>query len=150
MRDARLKGWVVVLAMVPYVLLGYPWFSAFRDPWFHGGGLTVEQLRSGPGYATAFSLAIAAGVLTARVLAFLIARLEWTNALGGLRAGGLAWLGFVGPVYATQYTFEARSLAYFGITAGFPLIGFLGMGAILGRWGFRKTTSGRGAAGGPA
>ena len=52
----------------------------------------------------------------------------------GIKIASLVWLAFVGAVMGTQYTFEARSLGYFGVTAGYPLIGLLIMGAIVGGW----------------
>ncbi len=124
----------VVVAAIPYVLLGYPWFSMFRGPWFHGGGLTVEQLQQGPGYATAFSVAIISALVTAYVLAFLVARTGKQTAMRGMMIAAFVWLAFVCAVMGTQYTFEARSLGYFAVTAGYPLVGFLIMGAIVGAW----------------
>jgi hypothetical protein len=48
----------VIVATIPYILVGYPWFSVFRDPWFHGGGLRVEQFQQRPSYAVAFGVAM--------------------------------------------------------------------------------------------
>jgi hypothetical protein len=48
--------------------------------------------------------------------------------------GGLLWLGFTGTTMATEFVFEGRTLAAYGIAAGYPLAGMLIMGAILGRW----------------
>lgn len=131
-RSVNIKA--VVVAAVPYVLLGYPWFSVFRDPWFHGGGLTVEQLQDGPGYATAFSVAILSAIVTSYVLALLVVRTGKQTPVRGMKIAALVWFAFVGAVMATQHTFEARSLGYFLITAGYPLVGFLIMGAIVGAW----------------
>jgi hypothetical protein len=124
----------VLVAAVPYILLGYPWFSVFRDPWFYGGGLTVEQLQNGPGYVTAFSVAILSAIVMSYVLAFLIVRTGEQTPVRGMKIAALVWLAFVGAVMATQHTFEARSLGYFLVTAGYPLVGFLIMGAIVGAW----------------
>ena len=131
-RCVNVKG--VLVAAVPYILLGYPWFSVFRDPWFHGGGLTVEQLRNGPGYVTAFSVAILSAIVTSYVLAFLVVRTGEQTSMRGMKLGALVWLAFVGAVMATQQTFEARSVGYFLVTAGYPLVGLLIMGAIVGGW----------------
>ncbi|RMG26795.1 MAG: DUF1761 domain-containing protein [Armatimonadetes bacterium] len=132
----------VIVAAVPYILLGYPWVSMFRDPWFHGGGLTVEKLRNGPGYATAFGVAIVSAIVTSYVLALLVVRTGERTLIRGMKCAALVWLAFVGAVMATQYTFEARSIGYFLVTAGYPLVGFLIMGAIVGAWR-RKPGPGR-------
>ncbi|KAA3609693.1 MAG: DUF1761 domain-containing protein [Calditrichaeota bacterium] len=124
----------VIVAVIPYVLLGYPWFSMFRDLWFEGGGLTVEQLVSGPGYIPAFSVAIISSIVMAYVLSFLIIKTGKRTAIRGFKISILIWLGFIAPLLGTQYIYEARSLAYFGITAGYPLLGLLIMGVIIGGW----------------
>lgn len=72
MENKRINHLSVFVAAIPYILLGYPWFSIFRDPWFEGGGLTVEQLINGPGYLTAFSIAIISSILMSYVLRFFI------------------------------------------------------------------------------
>ena len=124
----------VLVAAMPYILLGYPWFSIFRDPWFQGGGLTVEQLQQGPSYAVAFTVAIVAALVTAYILALLVSATGARTAMGGMKVALLVWLGFVCAVMGTQYIFEARSPGYFAITAGYPLLGLLIMGAIIGGW----------------
>ena len=134
MSNLKVNRKAVVVATIPYILLGYPWFSLFRDTWFHGGGLTVERLQQGPSYAVAFAVAICSALVTAYVLAFLIAATGEQTTLRGIKIASLVWLAFVAAVMGTQYTFEARTLGYFGVTAGYPLLGFLIMGAILGGW----------------
>jgi len=51
-----------------------------------------------------------------------------------MATGARVWLEFVAPVLGAQHVFEGRPLAYFGITAGYPLLGMLVMGAIVGAW----------------
>ncbi len=130
----RINKAAVIVAALPHILIGYPWYAYFRDPWFEGGGLTVEQLINGPGYATAFSVAILSSVIMSAVLAFLLSKSEQQTVFTGMKLAALLWLAFIAGVLGTQYTFEARTLAYFGITAGHPLVGLLIMGAILGGW----------------
>ena len=124
----------IIVAAIPYILLGYPWYSIFRDPWFYGGGLTVEQLTTGPGYAEAFSVAILSSLVMAYILAFVLFRSGEQTMLRGIKIAALMWLGFIAPLLATQYMFEARTIAYFGINAGYPLLGMIIMGAIIGGW----------------
>ena len=51
-----------------------------------------------------------------------------------MKVAAILWLGFVGTVTITNYSFELRSLALMAIDAGCPLIGMLVTGAILGAW----------------
>ncbi len=134
----RIKKRTIIVAAIPNVLLGWPWFRVFRDAWFEGGGLTVEQLLNGPSYSIAFTIAITSSLVTAYLFAVLLTKTGTKTVLRGLSLAFLIWIGFIVPVLGTQYTFEARSLAYFGITAGYPLIGLLFMGLIIGGWKDKK------------
>jgi hypothetical protein len=51
-----------------------------------------------------------------------------------MRVAFYAWGGFVATTFLTEYVFELRSVTIWLITAGYPLIGMLIMGAILGTW----------------
>jgi len=44
------------------------------------------------------------------------------------------WLGLIASTFATEYVFEARSLQIFVVNTGYPLVGILLMGIILGAW----------------
>lgn len=44
------------------------------------------------------------------------------------------WLGFVFTTWATEYAFEARSISILSINTGYPLVGILFMGLVLGGW----------------
>ncbi len=46
----------------------------------------------------------------------------------------MLWLGFVATSTATNYVFEGRSMQIFAINAGYPLVGMLMMGAVVGGW----------------
>jgi hypothetical protein len=46
----------------------------------------------------------------------------------GLQIAAVLWVGIAASVFATELVFEARSLQFFGIVAGSPLIGMLVMG----------------------
>ncbi len=134
MGKGKINKLAVIVAVIPHILLGYPWFSVFRDTWFHGGGLTVEQLQNGPGYGVAFSIAIAGALVTSYVLAYVIVRTGEVSLAHGVKTALVLWLAFVCAVMGPQYTFEARSLGYFAVTAGYALVGFLIMGAVIGLW----------------
>jgi hypothetical protein len=47
--------------------------------------------------------------------------------------GAFLWV-LIGAAFATEYAFEARSIQIFAINAGYPLVGMMVMGAILGVW----------------
>ncbi len=69
----------------------------------------------------------------AYVLAWLIVHTGQQTVMGGLRLAALVWLGFIAAVIGPMYAFQAFSLLFFAITAGYPLVALLVMGVILGR-----------------
>ena len=126
------------LSLLNWYSLGVSPISIFRDSWFEGGGLTVEQLLNGPGYIPAFSVAIICSIIMAYVLAFIIIKTGDRTVLRSIKIGILVWFGFIATLLGTQYIFEARTISYFGITAGYPLLGLLIMSAIIGGWPDKK------------
>ena len=138
MKLEKVNKKAVVVSVIPYILLGYPWFSMFRDTWFYGGGLTVEQLQQGPSLTIAFCIAIVSSLVTAFVLSLILEHTGDVTAFRGIKLAILLWIGFVAAILGSQYTFEARTLGYFAVTAGYPLVGLVIMGAVIGSWP-RKT-----------
>lgn len=132
MNGRRVNYIPVVVAAVVYFVLGAIWFGVFRRPWLAAIGKTADQLTgsAAPGYVVAFI----SNLIIAWVLAWLIMQTGRTTLTGGLAIGGLLWLGFTGTTMATEFVFEGRTFAAYGIIAGYPLAGMLIMGAILGRW----------------
>lgn len=81
-----------------------------------------------------FTVAIISSIIMAYVLAFLVIKTGERTALRGIKIGILIWFGFIATLLGTQYIYEARTIEYFGITAGYPLLGLIIMGAIIGGW----------------
>jgi hypothetical protein len=52
----------------------------------------------------------------------------------GMTAGALAGAGWVAAALGVTYLFERRPLALFLINAGYQIVAFVVMGAILGAW----------------
>ncbi len=77
-------------------------------------------------------------LLLVLALAFALAQIcIWRNANTAGRGGAvgvLLWLGFVGPIMYTTYTYELRPRELFAINGFYPLAGFVLMGTILGAW----------------
>ena len=103
MIEKKINKVAVIVAAIPYVLLGYPWFSIFRDSWFEGGGLTEQQLINGPGFVSAFTVAFIASIVMSYVLAFLIIRTGEQSIARGIKIGILVWLGFIVTLLGTRY-----------------------------------------------
>lgn len=131
----RFNMWAVGVAAITAFIIGGAWFSFLRQPYLDGLGKTQAQLDLGPSLGESMLIQLVGNVVMAFVLAWFIARLGKQASVGtGLRAGLLIWLGFVAAVMAPLYAFQAFSLQFFAISAGYPLLALLVMGAIISGW----------------
>jgi len=135
MNANKINLWAVAVAAVVYWLLGAAWFTSLSNPWLASIGKTMDQLKgeaASPGVA--YMVALVCNVVIAYVLGWVIVTTGEQTAMRGASIGALLWIGFIGTTMGTELIFEGRSLAGFGITAGYPLVGMLIMGAIVGGW----------------
>lgn len=125
----------VVVAAILHWLLGAAWFTTLKQPWLVGIGKTNEQLMSSgmPAWLP-HVITLIANLVMAYILGWLILSTGPQTAARGLMIALVAWAGFVATNFATEYAFEARSLEIFTINTGYPLVGMLIMGAVLGAW----------------
>jgi hypothetical protein len=70
----------------------------------------------------------------ALVLAKVIGWVGQWSAAGGVRVGIVLGLGIAFTAMATAYVFEARPLSFILVSAGYPVVGCMIMGAIVGAW----------------
>lgn len=126
--DIIVNPLAVVLAAFASFLVGGLWYSVlWAKPWQRAAGVTDEQLRSGAArvFIGSFLLAL---VMAAGLAAFIGAEGLVFGTLAGL-AAGLLW---VAAAFGINYLFERRSIALWAINAGYNVITFTAMGAIIG------------------
>jgi hypothetical protein len=131
----------VILAAAVHLVLGAIWFTVLQKPWLASIGKTLDQLRKQGNATVAYVVAFGANLVIAWVLARLMISTGRTSVAGGVGLAAFLWLGFTATTMATAFVFEARSLEAFVIIAGYPLVGMLLMGAILGAWKKRAAVS---------
>jgi hypothetical protein len=135
MSTGKINIWAVVVAAVVYWLLGAAWFTILSKPWLSSIGKTMEQLQQeGVNPGIAYGVAFVCNLIIAYVLCWVVIRTGEQTAMRGISIGALLWAAFVGTTIGTAHIFEARSLEGFVLTAGYPLVGMLLMGAIVGGW----------------
>jgi Protein of unknown function (DUF1761) len=118
----------VLLAALSAFLIGGLWYSVlFARPWQTAAGVSDAQLAGGRVrvFGGAFLFAV---VMAASLAAFIGS----TGFLFGTLAGLLAGATFVAAAFGIVYLFERRPLAHFLINAGYSILAFTAMGAILG------------------
>ena len=124
----------VILAAVAHFVLGAIWFTVLQKPWLASVGKTLGELMREGNATLGYVVAFGANLIIACVLARLMIALGRTTVMAGIALAALLWLGFTATTMGTAFVFEARSLEGFAIIAGYPLVGMLIMGAILGAW----------------
>jgi hypothetical protein len=135
MNTGKINSFAVVVAALAYWLLGAAWFTILSQPWLASIGKTMDQLKlEGVNPGVAYAVAFFCNLVIANMLGWVIVRTGEQTALRGMMIGAMLWAGFVGTTIGTAYIFEARSLEGFALTAGYPLVGMLLMGAIVGGW----------------
>ena len=135
----RKVNWTaVIVAAVVHFALGAIWFTVLKGPYMAGIGKTEEQMMAQVGGGPViypYIVAFICNIVIARVLAqVIVATSANPTAMHGLRVAFYAWGGFVATTFLTSYVFELRSATIWLINAGYPLVGMLIMGGILGAW----------------
>ena len=134
MSRQKISYTALIVAASAHWVLGAIWFSVFAAPWLAGIGRTRADLTHRGSPAIVYLAAFASSLALAWTIAWLTASTGRLTMIRGMMSAGLLWLGLVCATMATELAFEGRSFEVFAITAGYPLVGMLIMGAILGRW----------------
>jgi hypothetical protein len=132
----RHNYWAILVAALVYFVLGAGWFTLFTRQWMEGTGLTMDWLTTHAAVSPAIPYAVAFGsaVLIAFALSCVTQITGPQTALNGAKVAVLLWLGFVFTTWATEYFFEERSIQILAIVSGYPLVGMVIEGLIVGAW----------------
>jgi len=131
----RLNWLAILVAAVVDWLLGAVWFTAFRVPWQAGIRMSQEELQAYTAHPNFWPYIIA--LLCNIVLAYVIARVLSAYGSHGLLRGisvGILIGMATALAMVTEMAFEMRSPMFMGISAGYPLVGCIIMGIIIGVW----------------
>jgi hypothetical protein len=132
----------IAVATLVYFFLGAAWFTMFMQPWLAGIGRTMEQLKaSGVPPWLGYVVALVMTAILAISLSWIIQATGTQTATRGATIAAALWLGFVFTTWATEYAFEARGLPILAINTGYPLVGMLLMGSIIGGWKAKARTA---------
>jgi hypothetical protein len=128
---AGLNWLAVFLAASTAFFIGAVWYSkkAFGNAWMMEVGLTEETISRGSITLT-LGGTFALQLVAATALAFFLG--SGSDWLIGLQAGLLVAVCWIGTAFGITYFFEQRSLRLYLINAGYYLVLFAAMGAIIG------------------
>jgi len=130
----------VVVAAIACMILGFLWYSPvlFAKPWMILMGYDpndkarLDEMRKSAGKT--YTLAFIASLISAFVLAKIIAVATVTSPLYGMKVAFAVWLGFVTTVQLTGALFSKQPTNLYLINTGYQLVCYLVMGAILAGW----------------
>ena len=129
-------NWVaIIVAAVVNIVLGSLWFSPllFQKPWI---ALRVDKApMSGTASPMLYVITAVGALVSAMTLDWIIGLAHAGTLLGGAIIGLYAGLGLVAPAILSDNLFNERPFKLYLIVAGFPVVGLLVMGAIIGALG---------------
>ena len=137
MHDMRIRQnyWAILVAVIACFAFEAIWYSIFLRTWLAGIGRTLAWLESsGMNEYVQYATALVMTAVMATAISCVTQLTGPQTAGRGIKVGALLWLGFILPVWATEYVFEVRPWSLLFVNAGFWLVGTMLMGAIVGGW----------------
>ncbi|MDN5201468.1 DUF1761 domain-containing protein [Fulvivirgaceae bacterium BMA10] len=130
---SNLNYLAIFIAALSTFLIGGLWYSPilFSKSWMVENGFSEEDLKGANMpmiFGGSFVLAL---IMSFNLAAFLS---DSNDLVWGMTAGALAGIGWVAAAMGVTYLFERKSLKLFFINAGYHVITFIVMGAIVGVW----------------
>lgn len=127
----EVKPLAVLVAGLSGFVVGGIWYGPlFAKPWMSANGFTEEDLRRDFSPVRAYGTALVCSLIAAYALAAVLG--SETTPINGAFVGMLVGLVWVATSFATSYAFERRSTTLLMINAGYHVIEFAVMGAIIG------------------
>lgn len=122
---------VFVAALTGFVI-GSLWYGPlFQKPWMRMTGMTKEK-GAEANMALTFGGAYVLNVIGAIGIAIVLG--DHGGWASGLHAGAFAGFFFMATALGVIYLFEQRPFALWCINAGYQVVNFAAMGAVLGAW----------------
>ncbi|HME33059.1 MAG TPA: DUF1761 domain-containing protein [Terriglobales bacterium] len=134
-KTMRINWGAVLVAAIVHWLLGAVWFTTFAGIWTAGLRMAPEELQAAKAHPNfwPYLIALLCNLLLAYAIARLLSRFETHTLFGGIHVGLLVGMA-VAVAMATELVFELRPRSFIVIAAGYPLVGCIVMGIIIGAW----------------
>lgn len=131
--------WAVLGSVVLACILGTLWYGPiFGKQWMHLMGITHESMeemkKKGGSMGKSYGIMIAASLVEAYVLAYLIKATGTTDSSMALQLGFWIWLGFVASIGTGIVSWEGKPWKLFWINTGYQLVSILMMSLVLVNW----------------
>ena len=127
----------ILVAAIAYYVIEAVWFKVLGDAWLTALGTNLSEMLAKISDRPTWPLYVGAficNLIIALVMAWVFSQARVRTAIAGIQWGVMLWLGFVATVVFTNYSFELRHPRLMLIDAGYPLLGLIVAGAIIGGW----------------
>ena len=125
-------NWIaIIIALVVNMIIGAVWYGVFAKPWMEAISKTREDIQGDQDWK-AYGVAGLNSLIMPFVMANIFRLTGTTGLLPGLTLGGVLWLGFMAMPIATNYAFAGRPRNLWLVDAGYHLVSFLVIGALIG------------------
>ena len=127
----EVKPLAVIVAGLSGFVVGGLWYGPlFSKPWMTANNFTLDDLKRDFSPIKAYGTALVCSLVAAYALAAVLG--SGIDPMNGAWIGLLVGLAWVATSFATSYAFERRSNTLLMINAGYHVIEFAVMGAIIG------------------
>lgn len=136
MRQKNINFAAVIVATLVHFALGAVWFTGLSKQWLEGTRLTPTEMQYAQAHPSfvPYLIALIGSFGMAVVIARMISFSGMTTALGGARIGLMLGAGMAMLPMMIEVFFEMKHLRFALIVGGYPAVGSLFMGTILGAW----------------
>jgi hypothetical protein len=129
---ATINWLAVFVAALSGFVIGSLWYGPlFQKPWMRMTGMTKEK-GAQASMALTFGGAYVLNLVGAIGIAIVLG--DHTGWASGLHTGAFAGFFFLATALGVIYLFEQRPLGLWCINAGYQIVNFAAMGAVLGAW----------------
>jgi len=126
--------WAVLLAAITKVIIGSFWYSPLilGQTWMHENGFTEEDFIKGHPIWLMAILSLFFAFVAALGMAFFMT--SQSTMLSGAGMGAMVSIIWISASKANTTLFENYSFKHYLIHAGYDILSYTAMGAILGAW----------------
>jgi hypothetical protein len=130
----EINYWAVIVAALSGFAVGALWYGPlFGRQWMAASGVTEADVRD-TNFRKIYGITFLMSLVSAYVLAHIVAQYNATTVKDGALAGVWLWLGFIITVQITDALFNRGSMRLVSIDAGYRLVWLVVMGVILAVW----------------
>jgi hypothetical protein len=126
----RIRWPALVLVVVAHLLLGAAWYVVLEEPWLAAVGKTAEQVPAGS--LALYTLPVAAALLNAWLVAWMLERSGRRGAVAGVGAGLAVVAATIVPFALVHTAFAGFPFSLTVIDAGLEVVSLAVTGWILG------------------